>query len=69
MKIEIFPSCIYRIPVYYPVQNGLSLTVCQIFTIFYFPLKIKMAAKSGKKLNFYLLHRILLQYSVGQKFA
>ena len=38
---------------------GLSLTVSQIFTIFYFPLKIRMAAKSG---NFYLLHRILLQY-------
>ena len=38
---------------YYPVgQNffeiALSLAVSEIFTIFYFPLKSKMGAKSGK---------------------
>ena len=64
-KILIF-SLLHRIPLYYPVaQNllkmGLPLTISQIFTIFSFPLKIKMAAKTGKianlisKLNFYKL--------------
>ena len=37
--------------------------------MFYFVLKSKMDAKSGKKFKFSHLHRILLYYPVGQKFA
>ena len=55
------------------VQNSLkialSLTVFEIFTLFHFPLKSKMAAKSGKNSNFSPSHRTLLYYPVGQKFA
>ena len=40
-----------------------------IFTIFHFPLRSKMDAKSGKNLNFSPRHRIRLYYPVGQKFA
>ena len=37
-----------------------------IFTIFHFPLRSKMDAKSGKNFKF---NRICLYYPVGQKFA
>ena len=36
---------------------------------FHFPLKSKMATKSGENWNFSPRHRILLHYPVGQKFA
>ena len=51
------------------LEIALSLTVSEIFSMFYFPLKSKMAAKSGENSNFSPLHRILLYYPVGQKFA
>ena len=54
------------------VKNSLKitlfLTVFKIFTLFHFPLKSKMATKSGKNSNFSPRHRILLYYP-GQKFA
>ena len=37
--------------------------------MFYFPLKSKMATKSGENSNFSPLHRTLLYYPRGQKFA
>ena len=37
--------------------------------MFYFPLKSKMAAKSGENSNFSPLHRMLLYLPVDQKFA
>ena len=46
-----------------------SLTVFEIFTLFHFPLKSKMAAKSGENQSFSPRHRIPLYYPVGQKFA
>ena len=51
------------------LEIALSLTVSEIFSMFYFPPKSKMAAKSGENGNFCPLHSILLYYSVGQKFA
>ena len=51
------------------LKIALSLMVFQIFTLFHFPLKSKMAAKSGENLNFSPLYRILLFYPVGQIFA
>ena len=50
-------------------EIALSLTISKIFSMFYFPLKSKMAVKSGENWNFSPLHRILLYYPVGQKFA
>ena len=43
-KIEIFVP-LHRILLCYPV--ALSVTVLEIFTLFHFPIKVKMAAKSG----------------------
>ena len=37
--------------------------------MFYFKLKSKMAAKSGENLKFAPLHRMVLYYPDGQKFA
>ena len=51
------------------LEVALSLTVSKIFSVFYFLLKSKMAAKSGENLNFSFLHGKLLYYTVGQKFA
>ena len=73
VKIEIFPlyvgySCT-TLWVKNSLEIALSLMVFMIFTLFHFPLKSKMAAKSGENWNFSLLHRILLYYPVGQKFA
>ena len=72
-KIEIFPLCIGYSCTTLWVKNSLeitlSLTVFEIFTLFHFPLKSKMAAKSGENWNFYPRHRTLLYYPVGQKFA
>ena len=51
------------------LKIALSRKVFEIFTLFHFPLKSKMAAKSGENLNFPPLHRILLYYPAGQKFA
>ena len=72
-KIEIFPLCIGYSCTTLRVKNslkiGLSLTIFEIFTLFHFPLKSKMAAKSGKNWNFSPSQRTLLYYPVGQKFA
>ena len=43
--------------------------VFEIFTLFHFPLKSKMAAKSSVNWNFFPWHRTLLYYPAGQKFA
>ena len=51
------------------LKMALSVTVSQIFRIFYFQLTSKMAAKSGENWNFHLFHRIPLYYPVSQKFA
>ena len=51
------------------LKSSLSLTVSEIFTIFYFPLKFKMAAKGAKKRNFSFLYRIPLYYPMGKKFT
>ena len=48
---------------------ALSLTVSEIFSMFYFPLKFKMATKSGKNWNFSPLQKMLLYYPMGQKFT
>ena len=72
-KIEIFSLCIgysfATLWVKYSLKIALSLTISEIFTIFHFPLKSKMAAKSDKNWNFSPLHRILLYYPVGKIFA
>ena len=51
-KIEIFPLCIGYSCTTLWVKNSLeialSLTVFEIFTLFHFPLKSKMPAKSGE---------------------
>ena len=69
-KIDIFPLCIRYSGTTLRVKNlleiSLSLTIFEIFRLFHFPLKSKMAAKSG---NFSPSHRTLLYYPVGQKFA
>ena len=72
-QIEIFPFCIGHCCTTLWVKNlleiALSLTVFKIFTLFHFPQKSKMAAKSGENRNFSLSHRILLYYPAGRKFA
>ena len=72
-KIEIFPLYIGHSCTPLWVKNwleiALSLTVFKIFTLFHFPLKSKMAAKSGENWNFSPLHRLLWQCPAGQKFA
>ena len=50
-------------------RNRISLTVAEIFTIFHFPLKSKMAAKSGENWIFFPRHRILLYGPMSQKFT
>ena len=72
-KIQDGPLCTWCSCSTLPVKNllkiTLSLTVSGTFTIFYFPQKFKMAAKSCQNGNFSLLLRILLYCSMGQKFA
>ena len=72
-KIEIFPLCTGDSCTTLQVKNlleiALSLTVFEILTLFYFPQKSKMAAKSGENRYFSPLHRTLLCYPSGQKFA
>ena len=54
-KIEIFPLCIGYSSTTLWVKNSLEIslsrTVCEIFTLFHFPQKSKMAAKSGENLK------------------
>ena len=50
-------------------SKSLSLTISEIFSMFYFLLKSKMAAKRGKIEFFFPLNRILLYCPMGQKFA
>ena len=72
-KIEIFPLCTGHSCTTLRVKNSLeialSLTVFEIFTLFHFPQKSKMAAKSGESWNFPTLQRRLLYHPAGQKFA
>ena len=55
------------------VKNSLKMApspmVFEIFTLFYFPLKSKMAAKSDENWNFSISHRTLLYYPAGPKFS
>ena len=72
-KIEIFPlgtgySCT-TLRVKNSLEIALSLTVFEIFTLFHFPQKSKMAAKSGENWKFSPWHRKLLYYPACQKFA
>ena len=69
-KIEIFRlstghSCT-TLWVKNSLEIALSVTVFEIFTLFHFPQKSKIAAKNQ---NFTPLYRTLLYYPVGQKFA
>ena len=50
-------------------EIALSCTVFEIFTLFYFPLKSKMAAISCKNWIFSLFNKTPLYYPVGQKFT
>ena len=51
-KIEIYPLCVGQSSTTLWVKNffeiTLSLTVLEIFTLFHFPQKSKMAVKSGE---------------------
>ena len=49
-------------------NRSISYHFEDIFNV-YFLLKSKIASKSGKNLNFSLLHRTLLYYPVGKKIA
>ena len=51
------------------LKIALSLTISKIFSMFYFPLKSKMASKSDKNWNFSPFNRTPLYYPTGQKFA
>ena len=68
-KIENFPLGIKYSCTTLWVKNSLkialSLMVFEIFTLFHFLLKSKMAAESGENRNFSPLHRILVYYPVG----
>ena len=69
-KIDIFPLCTGHSCATLLVKNSLeialSLMVFEIFTLFhFFPLKSKMAAKSGENWNLSPLHRTLLYYPEG----
>ena len=72
-KIQILALCKGHSCTTLRVKNSLeiavSLTVFEIFTLFHFPQKSKMAAKSGENRNFTPFHWTLLYYPVGQKFA
>ena len=72
-KIPVFPlgtrHCCTTLWVKNSIKIAPSLMVFEIFTLFHFPQKSKMAAKSGENRNFSPLHRTLLYYLVGQNFA
>ena len=72
-KNEIFPLWTEHSCITPRVKNLLeiarSLTIFEILTLFHFPQKSKMAAKSGENWNFPPLHRRLLYHPAGQKFA
>ena len=72
-KIQILPLCTGHSCTTLRVKNSLEITlslmVFEIFTLFHLPQKSKMATKSGENPNFTPLHRTLLYYPVGQKFA
>ena len=61
VEIEIFPLCIGYSCTTLWVKNSLeialSLTVFEIFTLFHFPLKSKMAAKSGYS-HFFIFRKL-----------
>ena len=68
-------SPLHRTLLYYPSGQKVrskSLYLVQFSRyshFFHFPLKSKMAVKSGENWNFPPLYRILLYYPVGQKFV
>ena len=72
-KIEISPLCTRdscsTLRIKNSLEIALSLTVFEILTLFHFPRKSKMAARSGENWNFPPLHRRLWYHPVGQKFA
>ena len=73
-KIEIFPFSIGHSCTTLWVKNSLEialpLTVFEIFTLFLFSAKIQDGRQKWQKLKFFsLLHRTLLYYPAGQKFA
>ena len=72
-KMEIFALSIGYSSTTLWVKNlleiALSRTVFEIFTLFHFPQKSKMATKNGENLNFSPLHKIPFYYPVGQKLA
>ena len=71
------PPPLHRRHLYHPttlwikdsLEIALCLTVFEISTLFHFPQKSKMAAKSGENLNCPPLHRRLLYHPVGQKYT
>ena len=73
-KIEICPfylghSCT-TLWVKHLLEIALSLTVFEIFTLFHFSLKSRIATnQKWRKLNFSPLHMMLLCYPAGQNFA
>ena len=73
-KMKNFPLCIGHSCTTLGVENSLeialSLTVFEIFTLFHFSQKSKMAATiSGENGKFSPLYKTLLYYPGGQKFA
>ena len=72
-KLKFFPPYIGHSCTTRWVKNlleiALPLTVFEILTLLHFPLKSKMSAQSGENWNFSPLHRTLLYYPGGKKFA
>ena len=72
-KIKIFPLGPWYFCTTLWVKNSLKITlsliISEIFSMFYVPLKSKMAAVSGENWNFSPLDRILLYHPVDQKFT
>ena len=65
-KFKFYPFCIGHSYTTVWVKISLKITLCltvfEIFTLFHFPLKSKMAAKSGENWNFTILHKTLVLY-------
>ena len=68
-KETLVPPCGSKIRSKNSLDIALSLTVFEIFTLFHFPQKSKMAAESGENLNFTPLQRRLLYHPVALEIA
>ena len=72
-KWKIFDTCLEASPTTLRVKNSieiaLSLTVFDIFAIFHFPQKFKMAAQNCKIWKFWYFAFTLLFHPAGPKFA